>query len=116
MKKIAMVMTPTCPKAKRRFGVRVEKIGTEWYATWAFSIPAKSHENFTSNVSMKNSSFSNKEGFPGCPHCGSDEMLKCGSCNSFYCYHGETTSTCPVCGNTGTVEWNGWDSISGGGY
>lgn len=45
-------------------------------------------------------SASRLQGFPGCPHCGSNiAMAEC-SCGKMHCIDGPGTATCPWCGNT----------------
>jgi hypothetical protein len=44
-------------------------------------------------------------GYRGCPGCGSDAYVRCGSCGGLGCWRSsETHQTCGNCGNRGPVD------------
>lgn len=117
MKKIAIVITPMCPQKERRYGIRLEKRGQNWYKTWAFPFKKNTTEYDDLNGGSINlSNMEIDETYPGCPFCQSSSLIQCGNCSQLYCYAGESTSTCPWCGNVGDVTQADWDNVTGGGY
>jgi len=116
MKKIAIVITPMCQQTEKLYGIRLERRGDTWYKTWAFPMKPSTAEKEDFQAEMDLSNMDTDPTFPGCPYCHSAALIQCGDCGKIYCYEGETESTCPWCGNVGTVQEGGWDSVSGGGY
>lgn len=54
-------------------------------------------ENATGSASISTSQL---EGFPGCPHCGTNiAMVEC-TCRKMHCIDGPGTATCPWCGSS----------------
>jgi hypothetical protein len=42
--------------------------------------------------------------YPGCPSCGNDSYIRCGTCGSLSCWKSsETSSLCGHCGHRGRV-------------
>lgn len=116
MKKIALVITPICPQAQRKYGVRLERRGSDWFKTWAFTLNPNSHEDFQNSIPLGENGLGTDTGYNGCPFCQSPALIQCGDCSGIYCYHGESISVCPLCGNEGMVTNEGWDEVSAGGY
>lgn len=95
----ASVVVIKCAKAKRMFGVRVQKMSDgDWWRTWAFKINEKKAQNegYVSNAIQ--GSLNKTEEYPGCPYCGSYDFVQCGKCKKLTCYRGEAALTCLWCG------------------
>ena len=98
-----------CREGRRNFGVRFEKYGNAWKATWAFPIKKEGSEKrehydqakLTGNIVWG-------EDYPGCPYCGGRGFVIC-SCGGLNCNMNAKLSkfTCGWCGLTG--ELTGYD-------
>lgn len=115
MKKVATVITATCPSSEKKYGIRIELRNSVWHKTWGFLIPVHSHENFSAEVDIS-SGLPNDSKYNGCPSCRAVELVQCGNCNTMMCYKGEDAITCPDCGRNLRIVEGDWDSVSGGGY
>lgn len=106
-----------CQKSKQTFGIRAEKINSDWHFTWAFAIDEKTakREGYDSTTVKGNIIIDNE--YPGCPYCNSKNFCQCGVCHKIGCYDGGKFFTCPFCGNSGEVSYlKSFDDIKGGGF
>lgn len=96
-----------CTENRRHFGVRVEKQGEDWIATWAFAIKneesllREEYQNTKITGTLKLS-----PGYPGCPYCGGRQMIVCGHCGKLNCQQPESEQNvfvCAGCGNAGEI-------------
>lgn len=95
----ANILLFKCSKAKRIYGVRVQKMKDgDWWRTWAFKISPKQaqHEGYDRTPVQGN--LNATEEYPGCPYCGANNFVQCGNCQKISCWNGETQLTCPWCG------------------
>lgn len=96
----ANILLFKCSKANQVYGVRIQKMKDEdWWRTWAFKIKpnnAKS-EGYDKTPIQGNLNVTGE--YPGCPYCGAVGFVQCGKCKKVSCYNGETSLTCPWCGN-----------------
>ncbi|MDR0496079.1 MAG: hypothetical protein LBH42_00535 [Treponema sp.] len=81
----ASVILARCSKHGRAFGIRVEKRGNDWVSTWAFPIDDAKAKREGFDRTKISGSFQPVDGYPGCPHCGADELVQCG-CGRMICY------------------------------
>ena len=97
----AAVIMAKCPKTKRSYGIRVQKMeDQDWWRTWAFEINDRraAKEGYDSTTIEGNLYATNE--YPGCPYCGSKTVFHC-TCGKLSCGGriGEK-HTCPWCGVT----------------
>ena len=94
-----------CSEGGRIFGVRFERHGDGWMATWAFPIKKDGfaeREHYDST--RLTGTISWDPGYPGCPYCGSKGFIVC-SCGALSCNDGRRkTFACGWCGLTGELE------------
>ena len=114
----ATVVLAKCPKTKKLYGMRVEQRGKDWVRTWAFPIDEQraKHEGFEKN--KVSGSMNAADGYPGCPHCGTNGFVLCG-CGKISCWSGGNESkkyTCPWCGQTGVLRITEKFDVKGGDY
>ena len=87
-----------CTIRRRRFGVRMESRGRDvWEATWTFPIKdgAGSSSDYASEVA---GTFLMNQSYRGCPSCNADSLFLC-HCGTIACIEGgQTSATCPTCG------------------
>lgn len=111
----ARVALCQCTESRRHFGIRVEKQGEGWIATWAFAIKneesllREGYQNTRIAGALKLS-----PGYPGCPYCGSLQMIVCGHCGKLHCQPAESEQkafVCAACGNAGEIS--PYDGIGG---
>lgn len=113
--KNVLVAMVKCGKARRCYGIRIEKLDNDDYlGTWAFSIKESSvkREGYDKTVIKGNIHFS--KDYPGCPYCGTKQIVVCG-CGRLGCsvLVGDRYK-CEWCGAMGIlVDYSG-ESISAG--
>jgi hypothetical protein len=114
MRNLVIVMG-RCQVNKKGFGIRFErKKANSWHATWSFQIKDSSAKREGYEKTRIEGDFIFDEGFPGCPHCETQNFCVC-SCGKLFCmknYSGKVT--CPWCKATGEVSGQA-NSMQGGG-
>jgi len=106
MKVDAQIVPAKC-RGNQLYGIRVEKRNREWFMTWAFKMDEKKavSEGYTKQERLEGS-FPLAENYPGCPYCGTKELILCENCGKLSCYHfgeGEVV-TCQWCSQSGAAE------------
>ena len=67
----AIVTMARCSKSGGLFGVRFQKDGDTWYATWAFKVDErKAHSEGYESASFRGKAMLDSTKYPGCPYCG----------------------------------------------
>ena len=97
----ANIILVKCLKAKKTFGMRVQKMNDgDWWRTWAFKIKESNaqSEGYDKNKVVGN--LYSTEEYPGCPHCGTHGFVQCHKCKKLTCWDGETSLKCQWCGET----------------
>lgn len=96
----AAVIAAKCPKHKKMYGIRTQKMADgDWWRTWAFPIDEKRAHNEGYDATSVNGNMYYAEGYPGCPYCGSMGFVQCNKCHKLTCWNGESRLTCEWCGN-----------------
>lgn len=94
-----VVVLARCVRSKEHFGIRLEeKEEDKWVADWAFAVKERyaKKEGYDKEEIM--GVFAIDAVYPGCPHCQSKLLVKCG-CGRVACWDGEKRLiTCPWCG------------------
>ena len=110
----ATVILAKCGANGKTFGIRVEQRGTsgessrgsDWVSTWAFPIDDNKAKREGFDRNKITGAFRPVDNYPGCPHCGSYELVQCG-CGKMFCYKEGRTGgksetkqelKCPWCG------------------
>lgn len=94
----AKVLIQKCTKANKPIGVRVQRMEDgDWWRTWAFKINPRSaaDEGYDKNEIEGNLEIT--EEYPGCPYCGTKNLIQCGNCQKLSCWNGEDKLKCPWC-------------------
>ena len=81
----ASVILAKCGVNNHTFGIRVEKRENDWVSTWAFPIDDGKAKREGFDKMKISGSFQPATGYPGCPHCGANELVQCG-CGRMFCY------------------------------
>ena len=117
-KKDMMVVMATCYRAKRPWGITIEKKGRHCEFQWAFPLAQDKarREGFDRNSFSGEVQFAGE--YPGCPYCGSTGFFQCGKCNAVTCLPEDAGSkvTRPACGTPLTLETGRDFDFKGGGY
>lgn len=92
---------------KSLVGIRFEKTGDHWKATWAFPLKnpgAEKRENYDKTQLKGMIEFDNN--YPGCPHCGKFGFIICGTCGGLNCNSNiqDNTFRCAWCGKSGVLQ------------
>jgi transcription elongation factor Elf1 len=94
-----------CPFEGGSYGVRVEKRGDDWVRTWAFAIDDTRAKREGFDKSEIEGTLQPVDKFPGCPHCGTEGLMKCGCGKMLCCKDGLAENLdsagaieCPWCG------------------
>src|SRR5215510_4505669 len=104
----ANILLTKCGKNNKTYGIRIEQQGNDWVSTWAFSIDEDKAKREGFDKTKITGAFCPIDGYPGCPYCGTYELLQCG-CGKMVCYNdaitkGKTSKAenmsfkCPWCG------------------
>ncbi|MDR1604411.1 MAG: hypothetical protein LBS10_06430 [Gracilibacteraceae bacterium] len=98
----ASVILAKCSVHNRTFGIRVEKRGNDWVSTWAFPIDESKAKREGFDKTKITVSFVPADDYPGCPYCGSNDLIQCG-CGRIICRRegmtfGNHSFRCPWCG------------------
>jgi DNA-directed RNA polymerase subunit RPC12/RpoP len=80
----ANVILAKCGVHTSAFGIRVEERGNEWVSTWAFPIDESKAKREGYDKTKITVSFIPTDDYPGCPHCGSKDLIQCG-CGRMIC-------------------------------
>lgn len=115
MKRQAHVIMCRCT-TRKPYGVRVEKMGNDWFRTWAFEISEKVAKNEGYMDEKLEGSFTATSEYPGCPYCKTHAFVHCGACGKITCWHDEESFCCAWCGNSGEVVEAESFSIEGNNY
>lgn len=121
----AKVILGRCPyassKAENLFGMRIQKMGSDWVRTWAFKIDSERAYNEGYDKETTHGSFVPAAEYPGCPYCGSDNLAQC-SCGKTFCFKKPEFQTktirltCPWCGQVGVYNAAETLQVKGGGF
>lgn len=121
----AKVILGRCPyapsKSENLFGMRIQKMGSDWVRTWAFKIDSERAHNEGYDKETTQGSFVPANEYPGCPYCGSDNFALC-TCGKTFCFKKpefETKTirlTCPWCGQVGMYNAAETLQVQGGGF
>lgn len=102
--KDAFVMVVNCREGRKIYGATIDKIGRNLYSLiWAFKLNPQQAKNEGFGTSKVNGQLTLDSEYPGCPYCGSKQLVFCG-CGAVMCYNGERVVTCPKCGCTSEVS------------
>jgi transcription elongation factor Elf1 len=118
----AKVIIARCSKNKKCFGIRIEQREKDWVRTWAFPIDERKAKREKFDANTITGSFKSDNEFPGCPHCGSVDLVQCGGCEKLGCVgniRGNSYSTvyiCPWCGVECQIQTVNSLNVSGGDY
>ena len=108
-------------KSETLFGMRIQKMGSDWVRTWAFKIDSERAHNEGYDRETTQGSFVPASEYPGCPYCGSDNFALC-TCGKTFCFKKpefETKTirlTCPWCGQVGMYNAAETLQVQGGGF
>ena len=96
----AAVIFAKCRKRNGIYGMRVQKMEDgDWWRTWAFPVEErKAYEKELPATSLHGNLYNTKQ-YPGCPYCGTINLVQCNKCGKFTCWNGENHLTCPWCDN-----------------
>jgi len=104
MKIEAQVTLAKC-KTGQTYGIRMEKMDSDWKMTWAFPIDEKKALSEGYNRSKITGCFSPIANYNGCPFCGAKQFMLCSDCGHLSCYQvGASVAKCYWCGNSGAVS------------
>ena len=81
----ASVMLVKCRDSSRTYGIRVEQRGNDWVSTWAFPIDESKAKREGFDKTKITGAFRPDPDYPGCPYCGTSELMQCG-CGKMICY------------------------------
>ncbi len=112
----ANVILARCDENKKLYGIRIQEKNGDWIRTWAFPIKEEIARQEGFDKVEINGSFAHTEDFPGCPYCHTKQFFVCGKCRKINCWHGQPTTTCQWCGNTGQTKVAEKLDVRGGGY
>ena len=112
-----VIVMSRCSSTKQAFGIRFEeKSQGRWIADWAFVIKEASAKKEGYDRSEIRGTFGFDRAYPGCPHCHSVSIFKCG-CDKVACCDTEQRAvTCPWCGSTGELSGQVEKLHAGGDY
>jgi len=121
----AKVILGRCPYAPSKtdnlFGMRIQKMGSDWVRTWAFKIDSERAHNEGYDKETTQGSFVPVAEYPGCPYCGSDNLAQC-NCGKTFCFKKPEFQTktirltCPWCGQVGMYNAAETLQVQGGGF
>lgn len=121
----AKVILGRCPyapsKSDNLFGMRIQKMGSDWVRTWAFKIDSERAHNEGYDRETIQGSFVPASEYPGCPYCGSDNLALC-TCGKTFCFKQPEFQTktirltCPWCGQVGMYNAAETLQVQGGGF
>lgn len=104
------VILSRCSHTKKLFGIVVKKCGdSDWCLSNVFHPLGDSSDYDDVTEDYIKGNFYTTSHYPGCPSCGSVQIVKCGNCQHVACYNGKENSIqCPWCKKTlqidGTIE------------
>ena len=81
----ASVILAKCGTNNRTYGIRVELRESVWVRTWAFPIDDGKAKREGFDKTKIKGKFPPADGYPGCPYCGTNELIQCG-CGKMFCY------------------------------
>lgn len=103
--KVAIVFA-RCQANRQPFGIRFEQAGTRtWAGVWAFPMREETAKREGYDRTHISGEITLTAAYPGCPHCRSASIVRCGSCTHVTCLNAERHEfACPWCGNQGHVS------------
>lgn len=105
----ATVALCKCGRAHKTYGVRFEKVGRKsWEYTWAFPVREATAKREGYDETAIVGTIEPREDYPGCPYCGANSFVICGSCGKLNCNTGSRLFSCGWCGVHGIVS-GGYD-------
>lgn len=110
----ALIVLAKCSESHKTYGMRVEKQGGKYVATWAFPIKESSakREGYDKTTIRGDVQFLDE--YPGCPYCGSTGLTVC-SCGHLGCtIVKDGIYTCEWCGATGRISAYTGEAIKAG--
>ena len=97
----ATIITLKCASTKKLFGMRTQKFGNQWTATWAFKLSDETAKSEKYDIGHVNGSISLREDYPGCPYCGRRAFVQCGACSQLFDWDGISQKVeCVGCGRS----------------
>jgi len=104
-RKVAIVVA-RCAKAASGFGIRFEQPSEgQWFATWAFGVTEGRANREGYDRSELSGTIKVHPSYPGCPHCATRALVRCGDCGKVSCWDGETRLvSCPWCQSQAQIE------------
>ncbi len=112
----ANVVLCKCLKSKKLYGMRIEERDNDWFRTWAFKITENKakHEGYEKMKII--GSLQPTLEYPGCPYCGTSNIVHCGTCGKMSCRSSESDIfICPWCGQKGEIQLVDTIEFKGGG-
>ena len=111
----AAVILAKCRKRNGIYGMRAQKMEDgDWWRTWAFPIEeSRDYEKEFPDSSLRGNLYNTKQ-YPGCPYCGSVNLVQCNKCKKLSCWNGEDHLECPWCGQEIGNLVVSEDSVPGG--
>ena len=111
----ATVLLAKCKKRNGYYGMRVQRLEDgDWWRTWAFPIDDRDAYRKESVVTSLRGNLFNTKQYPGCPYCGSINLVQCNKCGKLSCWNGEEQLSCPWCGHDMKNFVSSEVSVSGG--
>ena len=101
----AEIVLAKCQAHHYLFGIRAEELADgSWLMNWAF--PLEDRRAAAEGYDSKPITAPKwAETYPGCPHCGSANIMQCGSCRAITCMPVHAVaSVCAWCGTTCRIE------------
>lgn len=111
----AAVLLAKCRKRNGIYGMRTQKMEDgDWWRTWAFPVDENKANEKGYAVTEVHGNLYNTKQYPGCPYCGSVNLVQCDKCKKLSCWNGENHLACPWCGNEMKDLVTSEVSVSGG--
>lgn len=111
----ALILLAKCAESHKTYGIRVERQGDKFVATWAFPIKEASakREDYDKTTIRGIIHFSDE--YPGCPYCGAKSGLTVCDCGHLGCtIVKDGVYTCEWCGATGRISAYTGEDIKAG--
>ena len=86
--------------------MRVEQRDNDWIRTWAFKIDESKAKKEGFDKTEITGSLNADPYYPGCPHCGANTIVVCGTCRKVCCLnYGDTSAHCYWCGTQMSITY-----------
>lgn len=111
----AAVLLAKCIKRRGVYGIRTQKLEDgDWWRTWAFPVDEQKAQQKGYDKTAVRGNLYNTKDYPGCPYCGSINLIQCDKCKKLACWNGEQHLSCPWCGHEMENFVSSEVSVSGG--